>query len=101
MSHFVSLAVALVTGGGAGAFAAELLRHFRERDRDEHDQDAADFAAFRDTWRSEMTRLNDEIGELRLVVVALATEMRRHGIDPLPIQIAATRASSSPNGGAP
>lgn len=100
MSHLASLAVALVTGGGAGAFAAELLRHFRERDRDEHDQDAADFAAFRDTWRAEMTRLHDEIDELRVVVVALATELRRNGIDPLPIQMAALRPSTS-NGEAP
>lgn len=95
MSHLTSLAVAVLTGGGAGAVATELLRHFRERNRDEHDQDAADFAAFRDTWRAEMTRLHDEIDELRLVVVALATELRRHGIDPLPIQMAATRPATN------
>lgn len=95
MNHFLSLAVAFLTGGTGGAVVTEVLRHIRERDRDEHDADLADFTAFKKTWRAEMARLHDEIDELRLVVVALATELRRHGIDPLPIQMAATRPATN------
>ena len=71
---FITSAVALLSGG----LLVEIYRSWRDRRR-------VDLDLFYPTWKEEMQRLQEEIAQLRTLVLALSNELHAYGGDPVRI----------------
>lgn len=80
----VTSVVALLSGG----FVVEVFRAWKDRKR-------VDLDLFYPTWKEEMTRLHEEIGQLRILVLSLSAEVHRLGGDPVRITYTATLPEST------
>ena len=71
LPQIATIVVAVMSGG----FATEYLRGRRDKEKSQLD-------LFYPTWKEEIARLNEEVQDLRLVVVALSAEVSRLGGNP-------------------
>ncbi len=78
VDQIATVLVALIGGGGF----VELLRHRQTKRKADHEG----MELFYKTWRAEQLRMQDEIRDLRAMVVALSVELQKLGGDPLSVR---------------
>lgn len=73
---------AVVAGALASPMALEAFRAWRDRHKQDVENELAALNFFYPTWKEEMHRLHAELAQLRAMVEKLSDEVRRLGGDP-------------------
>lgn len=88
VSQWLPVVVSLLVGAGGSIVVVELIKTWRDKDKNQLD-------LFYPTWKAEMEMLRVEMANLRRLVVALSDELETLGGDPIKVRVELERQEAA------